>query len=97
MMANPSPEIRAKIPIGRLGKPDEIANIVLMLVQNGYMTNKVCCYVLYTQQFDTYTSTGYLRRRRLDWRRSVIQRDECIATTWYLCLVYLDSKQQNRT
>ncbi|KIP04577.1 hypothetical protein PHLGIDRAFT_25521 [Phlebiopsis gigantea 11061_1 CR5-6] len=32
----------AKIPIGRLGKPDEIASIVLMLVQNGYMTNKVC-------------------------------------------------------
>lgn len=43
MMANPSPEVRAKIPIGRLGKPDEIASIVLMLVQNGYMTNKVIC------------------------------------------------------
>lgn len=41
MMSNPSPEVRAKIPIGRLGKPDEIASIVLMLVQNGYMTNKV--------------------------------------------------------
>lgn len=41
MMSNPSPEVRAKIPIGRLGKPDEIASIVFMLVQNGYMTNKV--------------------------------------------------------
>ncbi|OJT08556.1 hypothetical protein TRAPUB_562 [Trametes pubescens] len=28
------------IPIGRLGKPDEIASIVLMLATNGYMTNK---------------------------------------------------------
>lgn len=43
MLSNPSPEVRAKIPIGRLGKPDEIASIVLMLVQNGYMTNKVIC------------------------------------------------------
>ena len=33
---------QSKIPIGRLGKPEEIASIVLMLVTNGYMTNKVC-------------------------------------------------------
>ena len=32
---------KSKIPIGRLGKPDEIASIVLMLATNGYMTNKV--------------------------------------------------------
>ena len=33
--------MQSKIPIGRLGKPDEIASIVVMLVTNGYMTNKV--------------------------------------------------------
>ncbi|KAI0648532.1 3-oxoacyl-reductase [Trametes meyenii] len=41
MMKNPSHEIRSKIPVGRLGKPEEIAAIVLMLVTNGYMTNKI--------------------------------------------------------
>ena len=34
-------DMQSKIPIGRLGKPDEIASIVVMLVTNGYMTNKV--------------------------------------------------------
>ncbi|KAI0728880.1 3-oxoacyl-reductase [Fomitopsis betulina] len=41
MMSNPSPEARGKIPIGRLGKPNEMADIVLLLASNGYMTNKV--------------------------------------------------------
>ncbi|KZT11195.1 3-oxoacyl-reductase [Laetiporus sulphureus 93-53] len=41
MMANPSPEAKSKIPVGRLGKPDEMADIVLLLASNGYMTNKV--------------------------------------------------------
>ncbi|KAH9919435.1 3-oxoacyl-reductase [Amylocystis lapponica] len=41
MMANPTPEIRSKIPIGRLGKPDEIAEVVLLLASNAYMTNKI--------------------------------------------------------
>ncbi|GBE82889.1 Versicolorin reductase 1 [Sparassis crispa] len=41
MMANPTPEMRSKIPIGRLGKPDEMAEIVLLLASNGYMTNKI--------------------------------------------------------
>ncbi|KAI8974192.1 3-oxoacyl-reductase [Trametes punicea] len=41
MMKNPSDAVRSKIPIGRLGKPDEIAQIVLMLATNGYMTNKI--------------------------------------------------------
>ncbi|KAK7679625.1 hypothetical protein QCA50_017337 [Cerrena zonata] len=41
MMANPSPEARSKIPVGRLGKPDEIASIVVLCATNGYMTNKV--------------------------------------------------------
>ncbi|KZT74115.1 NAD(P)-binding protein [Daedalea quercina L-15889] len=41
MMSNPSPEARSKIPVGRLGKPNEMADIVLLLASNGYMTNKV--------------------------------------------------------
>ncbi|PCH38488.1 NAD(P)-binding protein [Wolfiporia cocos MD-104 SS10] len=41
MMANPSPSVKSKIPVGRLGKPDEIADVVLLLASNGYMTNKV--------------------------------------------------------
>ncbi|KAH9930890.1 3-oxoacyl-reductase [Fomitopsis serialis] len=40
MMSNPTPEARSKIPIGRLGKPNEMADIVLLLASNGYMTNK---------------------------------------------------------
>ncbi|KAH9842417.1 3-oxoacyl-reductase [Rhodofomes roseus] len=31
----------SKIPIGRLGKPHEMADIVLLLASNGYMTNKI--------------------------------------------------------
>ena len=38
--------LKSKIPIGRLGKPDEIASIVVMLAKNAYMTNKVCSTVL---------------------------------------------------
>ncbi|KAJ7471956.1 NAD-binding protein [Mycena latifolia] len=41
MMANPSDEIRNMIPIGRLGKPDEVASVVEMLVTNEYLTNKI--------------------------------------------------------
>lgn len=37
---------QSKIPIGRLGKPDEIASIVLMLATNGYMTNKVSLWTM---------------------------------------------------
>ncbi|KAI0713773.1 3-oxoacyl-reductase [Earliella scabrosa] len=31
----------SKIPIGRMGKPDEIASVVFMLATNAYMTNKI--------------------------------------------------------
>ncbi|KAL1947103.1 hypothetical protein VTO73DRAFT_14064 [Trametes versicolor] len=41
MMKNPPDTVRNLIPIGRLGKPDEIASIVLMLATNAYMTNKI--------------------------------------------------------
>lgn len=34
-------ELRSKIPIGRLGTPEEIAETVLWMVKTGYVTNKV--------------------------------------------------------
>lgn len=33
--------MQARLPVGRFGRPDEIASIVEMLVLNSYMTNKV--------------------------------------------------------
>jgi 3-oxoacyl-[acyl-carrier protein] reductase len=35
--ADRSPEI----PVGRLGRPEEIAETIIWLVKTGYMTNKV--------------------------------------------------------
>ena len=32
---------RAGVPVGRLGKPEEIANTVMWMVDTGYVTNKV--------------------------------------------------------
>ncbi|KAF7168482.1 hypothetical protein CNMCM5623_001513 [Aspergillus felis] len=34
------PEVAAGIPLGRLGTPDEVANVVSMLVTTGYMTGQ---------------------------------------------------------
>lgn len=31
----------AEIPVGRFGQPDEIADTVLWMVRNSYVTNKV--------------------------------------------------------
>lgn len=41
MIPKGTDELRARIPIGRLGKPDEIASIVALLATNAYMNNKV--------------------------------------------------------
>ncbi|TFK66067.1 NAD-binding protein [Pluteus cervinus] len=41
MLANPSDELRKRIPVGRFGLPDEIASVVELLVCNAYMTNKI--------------------------------------------------------
>jgi 3-oxoacyl-[acyl-carrier protein] reductase len=34
------PEVAAGIPLGRLGLPEEVANVVTMLVTTGYMTGQ---------------------------------------------------------
>jgi len=41
MIPRGTDELRSKIPIGRLGKPDEISDVVALLATNGYMTNKI--------------------------------------------------------
>lgn len=34
-------DLKAKIPVGRLGQPDEIAGVVCLMIENGYVNNKV--------------------------------------------------------
>lgn len=34
------PEVAAGIPLGRLGTPEEVANVVSMLITTGYMTGQ---------------------------------------------------------
>lgn len=34
-------DLKAKIPVGRLGQPDEIASVVCLMIENGYVNNKV--------------------------------------------------------
>ncbi|KAH8113465.1 NAD-binding protein [Phellopilus nigrolimitatus] len=41
MFANPSDELKARIPVGRFGKPDEMASVVELFVTNAYLTNKI--------------------------------------------------------
>ncbi|TVY71283.1 3-oxoacyl-[acyl-carrier-protein] reductase FabG [Lachnellula suecica] len=41
MLPKGGDELKAKIPVGRLGKPEEIASVVEVMVGNGYISNKV--------------------------------------------------------
>ena len=86
---------QAKIPIGRLGKPAEIASIVAMLATNGYMTNKVGFLVLILAIDGSIMSQGHHSRWRLDERRYLrgIQNRGWItsrvtATSWYCDKIY---------
>lgn len=36
-----SEALKAKIPVGRFGRPEEIAGVVCLMVENGYVSNKV--------------------------------------------------------
>ena len=37
----PGGELARRIPVGRLGRPDEVADLVAAVVRNGYVTNQV--------------------------------------------------------
>jgi 3-oxoacyl-[acyl-carrier protein] reductase len=41
MLPGASDELRARIPVGRLGTPDEVADLALAVLGNGYLTNQV--------------------------------------------------------
>jgi len=41
MIPHGTEEMKSKIPVGRVGKPEEIANVVGLMVENGYVCNKV--------------------------------------------------------
>lgn len=41
MLRTGSDGLRAKIPVSRLGKPDEIASVLQLIVENGYLSNTV--------------------------------------------------------
>jgi 3-oxoacyl-[acyl-carrier protein] reductase len=34
-------ELATRVPVGRLGKPDEVADLMLAILRNGYVTNQV--------------------------------------------------------
>lgn len=34
-------DLKAKIPVGRLGRPEEVASVVQVMIENGYISNKV--------------------------------------------------------
>jgi 3-oxoacyl-[acyl-carrier protein] reductase len=41
MLPGGSDELRARIPVGRLGTPDEVADLAVAVLRNGYLTNQV--------------------------------------------------------
>jgi 3-oxoacyl-[acyl-carrier protein] reductase len=41
MLPGGSDELRGRIPVGRLGTPDEVADLALAVLRNGYLTNQV--------------------------------------------------------
>jgi 3-oxoacyl-[acyl-carrier protein] reductase len=41
MLPGDPEELRARVPVGRLGKPDEVADLALAILRNPYMTNQV--------------------------------------------------------
>jgi 3-oxoacyl-[acyl-carrier protein] reductase len=41
MLPGASDELRARIPVGRLGTPDEVADLAIAVLRNGYLTNQV--------------------------------------------------------
>jgi len=40
MLPGSPDELKTRVPVGRLGQPDEVADLVLAVVTNGYLTNQ---------------------------------------------------------
>ena len=41
MLPGEPEELKARVPIGRLGQPDEVADLALAMLRNPYLTNQV--------------------------------------------------------
>ncbi len=41
MLPGDPEELRSRVPVGRLGRPSEVADLVMAILANGYMTNQV--------------------------------------------------------
>lgn len=41
MLPGDPEELRQKIPVGRLGRPEEVADLALAMLRNAYLTNQV--------------------------------------------------------
>lgn len=41
MLPGATEELKGRIPVGRLGRPEEVAEVVRVMVENGYVSNKV--------------------------------------------------------
>jgi 3-oxoacyl-[acyl-carrier protein] reductase len=41
MLPGEPDELKARVPVGRLGQPDEVADLALAMLRNAYMTNQV--------------------------------------------------------
>jgi 3-oxoacyl-[acyl-carrier protein] reductase len=41
MLPGEPEDLRARVPVGRLGRPEEVADLALAILRNPYMTNQV--------------------------------------------------------
>jgi 3-oxoacyl-[acyl-carrier protein] reductase len=41
MLPGPAAEVARRVPVGRLGEPDEVADMAHAILANAYMTNQV--------------------------------------------------------
>jgi 3-oxoacyl-[acyl-carrier protein] reductase len=41
MLPGDPADLSARVPVGRLGKPDEVADFAVAVLRNGYITNQV--------------------------------------------------------
>jgi 3-oxoacyl-[acyl-carrier protein] reductase len=41
MLPGSSEDLRGRIPVGRLGTPDEVADLAIAVLRNGYLTNQI--------------------------------------------------------